>query len=60
MKIKSRAEFPQPCYTEYTLDSDSGDTSETVVTYNADETIATEKRTKAYLKKFIKKVGYKK
>ncbi len=30
---------------EYTLDTDSGDTSETVVTYNADETVATEKVT---------------
>ena len=30
---------------EYTLDTDSGDTSETVVTYNTDETVATEKVT---------------
>ncbi len=57
MKIKSRAEETQSCYTAYTLDIDSGDTSEIVVIYNTDETLATKRDTYKYLDDFIRCIG---
>lgn len=42
---------------EYTLDIDSGDTSEIVVIYNTDEILATKRDTYKYLDDFIRYIG---